>query len=131
MYVLPEILCSVLQKTTSLSFKYCNIHRCAAHSKILFLSPRGPQQLPISRRFSKSNQVYPPVSGQNLPLPSPLRTVAHGSSCLPSSSPLAPFFGKNEKEPKKKAKRTEKERNSVMSSVSAGRDGSPSQELEN
>jgi hypothetical protein len=120
MYVLPEILCSVLQKTTSLHFKYCNIHRCAAHSKILFLPPKCTQQLPFGSRFSKSRLVYPPVSGQNLPLPSPLRTVALGSSCLQSPSLLAPFFGKNEKEPKKKAKRTEKESNSVTTAV--GRD---------
>ena len=49
--------------------------------------------------------------------PTSLRTVVHPSDLFRSGCSQTPFFGKNEKEPKKKAKRTEKERNSVRTTV--------------
>ena len=64
-------------------------------------------------------RVCSPMSGQNLPRP-PLRTVGQGVNKILSHSALDAFFEKNEKEPKKKAKRTEKESNSETTAV--GRD---------
>ena len=67
--------------------------------------------------------TFPPHNAKISP---PLRTIEQHSRWLRQLHFLGAFFEKNEKEPKKKGKRTEKERNSVTTAV-----GQPPAEGEN
>ena len=109
--------------------KYLKLKITFETQKSHFKCDFGSRVSHLKRIFPRSNVILDFQSGACstiltstesgcYPLTLPLRTIGLASRLLPLFLFQIAFFEKNEKEPKKKAKRTEKERNSVTTSVS-------------